>query len=106
MQRPRPLALGRRPSEQGGPGKVEAALALVLRGARLELASESVVPDEALVVSYLGYPGPGGGVHFDYTMADAIVLPPDHAKYGDRAEDAPVALRGPSRGYQTPQKSS
>ena len=50
------------------------------RGARLELASESVVPEQALVVSYLGYPGPGGGVHFDYTMADAVVLPPDHAK--------------------------
>ncbi|KAH8055493.1 protein N-acetylglucosaminyltransferase [Aureococcus anophagefferens] len=49
------------------------------RGARLELASESVAPPGALLISYLGYPGVAGGGHFDYTMADAKVLPPDHA---------------------------
>ena len=51
------------------------------RGARLELASESVAPSgSALMVSYLGYPGVAGGVHWDYTLADSIVLPPEHAK--------------------------
>ena len=51
------------------------------RGARLELASESVAPSgSSLMVSYLGYPGVAGGVHWDYTLADSIVLPPEHAK--------------------------
>lgn len=50
------------------------------RGARLELASESVAPSSsALMVSYLGYPGPAGGVHWDYTLSDKVVQPPDHS---------------------------
>lgn len=49
------------------------------RGARLELAAiaASTTP---VVLNYLGYPGTAGGSHFDYTIADARVAPPEAAQ--------------------------
>ena len=45
-----------------------------------ELASESVAPSaSALMVSYLGYLV-SRAASWDYTLADSIVLPPEHAK--------------------------
>ena len=65
------------------------------RGARLELASESVAPSgSSLMVSYLGYPSVAGGVHWDYTLADSIVLPPEHAS---GIEEPLIYLRSPTR---------
>ena len=63
------------------------------RGARLELASESVAPSgSALMVSYLGYPGVAGGVHWDYTLADSYCVAAGTCKRYRRAADLPPVL--------------
>ncbi|KAJ8598503.1 hypothetical protein CTAYLR_001371 [Chrysophaeum taylorii] len=46
------------------------------RGARLELGA---VADAPLVLSYLGYPGTAGGRHYDFSIVDAVVAPPERA---------------------------
>lgn len=44
------------------------------RGARIELPAV-IHDDSLLLINYLGYPGTAGGRHYDYTLADAKVVP-------------------------------